>query len=127
MVMHHDHNHVVRVDFGLLAIVREDILEDVWGEDRRKVNSLVGMLTFDQVTKSFVASSKLWMIGCSITSSGRSKPPAYSIKAQQGLQPEVSLRTAMYSSRPGMMPAALSRAWIVTALKKRSMVCTNRF
>lgn len=83
--------------------------------------------TFDQETKSFVASSKLRMMGCSITSSDRSKPPAYSIKAQQALHPEVSLRSTIKSSRLGITPVALPRAWVVMALKKSSMAYTNRF
>ena len=95
MVMHHDHDHVALVAFGLFAVVREEVLENVGSENWKKVNNLVRLLTFDQVTKSFVASSKLWMIGCSMTSSGKSNPYAYSIKAQEGLQPELSLRTAM--------------------------------
>ena len=38
MVTHHDHDHVVRIAFGLFTIVGEDILEGVRSENRRKVN-----------------------------------------------------------------------------------------
>lgn len=41
VVAHHDHDHVVRVAFGLFAIVRKDILENIEGENRKKVNKLV--------------------------------------------------------------------------------------
>ena len=95
VVVHHDRNHVVCVAFGLFAVVREEVLEKVDGENWETVGNPVWILTFDQETKSFAASSKLWMIGCSITSSGKSNPYTYSMKAQDGLQPDVSLRTAM--------------------------------
>ena len=41
MVTHHDHDHVVRVTFGLFAVIREDILEKVGSEDWRIVDDLV--------------------------------------------------------------------------------------
>lgn len=52
---------------------------------------------------------------------------AYSMRAQHGLHPLVSLRMAMYDSRSGMLPDARSFACWVTAWKKSSKVSMNLF
>jgi len=36
VVMHHDHDHVMRVGFGLFTVVREYILENVESEEQSK-------------------------------------------------------------------------------------------
>ena len=48
------------------------------------------------------------------------------MSAQHGLQPEVSLRRAMYDSRSGMLLDARSAACSVTLWKKKSSVSINR-
>ena len=63
VVTHHDYDHVMCVGFGLFTVVREDILENVGSEKQSRVYNLLYSLTLDQVTKSFVASSKFWIIG----------------------------------------------------------------
>jgi len=104
-------------------------------------------LTLDQVTRSFVASPKFRSTGWSITSSGISrlfasekkkdknkgrrryelkKRDSHSIKAQQGLHPDVSRRREIYDSRSGITPAARSRACWVTLWKKKSNVSMKR-
>jgi len=59
VVVHHEYDHIVRVACGLFAVVREEVLENVENENLRSVNNPEWMLTFDQETKSFAASSKL--------------------------------------------------------------------
>ena len=67
-------------------------------------------LTLDHVTRSLAASPSSSTTSCAITSSGMSRPLAYSIKAQQGLHPLVSRRSSMYDSRSGIIPSERSPA-----------------
>lgn len=56
MVMHHDHNHVVGITFGLFTIVRENILEIIGSEDRRKsvISPGTHVRPSDQIVRRFV-------------------------------------------------------------------------
>ena len=41
MAVHHNHNHVVHIAFGLFTIVREEVLENVEIENLRDLNDPV--------------------------------------------------------------------------------------
>ncbi len=83
-------------------------------------------LTFAHETRSFVESDMALMIGCSMTSSGRSMFAAYSMNANPVLHPLVSRRSRMYSSKSGMLREPRSDACCMIAWKYVSSVDMRR-